>query len=712
MQKLIIALVFILSGVLFPQDWEWQNPLPQGNSLNDIQSINSYLGFACGGRGTILKTNVSGLSWRLLNFPKDIYISSIDFIDNNEGWAIGVQNNTGYVFKTINGGNSWEQKLKVKAISVTNFFLNKTTGWVSLDSVLYFTEDDGVNWSTQNFPQTISSIFFLNYNLGWLTAGKKIYKTTDNGNNWKPIEMKDFYFSSLNKIEFVDSLIGFVSATLWGHHEVSGYLFHSTDGGLTWKEQLSVGSRSNPFDRRSFSDFHLLNKNIGWAIAEGEIYKTYNGTNWSLISIETYLRKITVVNSLTLWGAGAFGSLFVSTDGGYNWIKSSTGVISETNDMQLIDKNNLFAAGGQTIFRTSDGGNKWEYRNIGNFGKDYFNIRAIWFIDPLHGWIGVEYTGGWGGLYKTTNGGFSWSVQIDNLHRIFDIFFIDNNTGWFFSGNEVYSTNNSGFTWNLQQGIKPDAVEIVSIYFVSENVGYAGGYIGLYKTMNSGRDWTKINLNIPDPFIKSIFFIDDQTGWAAGYSSNNGLVLKTTDGGLNWNVIYLSKTGTSWPQSINFANKNNGWVVGTVGFTGTSFHSLDGGESWHPVRLPSESYFMRVVFPDTSEGWILGDSGEILHTSIGGDTKEVAPPEYFLYQNYPNPFNSTTRIKYYVPKFSYLSVKVFNLLGEEIATLFEGYRQAGNYEVVFDGSELASGVYFCQLRADNFAETKKLLLLK
>ena len=86
--------------------------------------------------------------------------------------------------------------------------------------------------------------------------------------------------------------------------------------------------------------------------------------------------------------------------------------------------------------------------------------------------------------------------------------------------------------------------------------------------------------------------------------------------------------------------------------------------------------------------------------------------EFRLDDNYPNPFNSSTQIQYAIPQSGYISLKVYNLLGEEIMTLFEGVQQAGSYIISFDGAKFASGVYLYQLKANNLVETKKLILLK
>lgn len=88
------------------------------------------------------------------------------------------------------------------------------------------------------------------------------------------------------------------------------------------------------------------------------------------------------------------------------------------------------------------------------------------------------------------------------------------------------------------------------------------------------------------------------------------------------------------------------------------------------------------------------------------------PKKFHLDQNYPNPFNPATKINYSVQHEGYLSLIVYDLLGQEVTKIFEGIHKAGNYNVTFDGSELSSGVYLYQMRADNFLESKKFVLAK
>ncbi|MCH8033439.1 MAG: T9SS type A sorting domain-containing protein [Bacteroidetes bacterium] len=88
------------------------------------------------------------------------------------------------------------------------------------------------------------------------------------------------------------------------------------------------------------------------------------------------------------------------------------------------------------------------------------------------------------------------------------------------------------------------------------------------------------------------------------------------------------------------------------------------------------------------------------------------PTDFTLHQNYPNPFNPSTKIKFVIPNSSFVNLKVYNVLGKEAATLVNEERPAGSYELEFDASSLASGVYLYRLQAGDFIETKKMILLR
>lgn len=107
-------------------------------------------------------------------------------------------------------------------------------------------------------------------------------------------------------------------------------------------------------------------------------------------------------------------------------------------------------------------------------------------------------------------------------------------------------------------------------------------------------------------------------------------------------------------------------------------------------------------------------SGICAGGTVTGDIEEVEtiPTEFALYQNYPNPFNPGTLIKYHVPEKSFVSLKVYDLLGEELATLVNEEKSAGSYDVNFDAGQLSSGFYIYTIKAGNFTSTKKMILMK
>jgi hypothetical protein len=89
-----------------------------------------------------------------------------------------------------------------------------------------------------------------------------------------------------------------------------------------------------------------------------------------------------------------------------------------------------------------------------------------------------------------------------------------------------------------------------------------------------------------------------------------------------------------------------------------------------------------------------------------------APADFTLSQNFPNPWNPTTNIQYQLPVNSMVTIKVFDALGKEMATLVNEFKPSGSYEITFNSKGLSSGVYYYQMKAGNFIETRKLILLK
>jgi hypothetical protein len=115
------------------------------------------------------------------------------------------------------------------------------------------------------------------------------------------------------------------------------------------------------------------------------------------------------------------------------------------------------------------------------------------------------------------------------------------------------------------------------------------------------------------------------------------------------------------------------------------------------------------IHEDNNKGYAILGSPSVTGVE---DERYIIPDEFVLYQSYPNPFNPSTTIKYSLPNSDIVSLKVFDILGREVAILLDEYKTAGTHTVEFNASGLASGVYFYQLRAQYFIETKKMVLMK
>ena len=174
---------------------------------------------------------------------------------------------------------------------------------------------------------------------------------------------------------------------------------------------------------------------------------------------------------------------------------------------------------------------------------------------------------------------------------------------------------------------------------------------------------------------------------------------------MNWAYFPELSLQRAWPLKENLCYANP--VLLTAGMGGFPLGDL---YRWFPEeyarwKVQAEAENERISY------WL--DTGrDSLFTVVEEKSGSTILSGFTLSQNYPNPFNPLTRIKYSIPQSGAVSLKVYNLLGEEIATLFEGVRQPGDYEATFNGMHLAGGVYFCRLKTANFVKTKKLILLK
>jgi hypothetical protein len=114
----------------------------------------------------------------------------------------------------------------------------------------------------------------------------------------------------------------------------------------------------------------------------------------------------------------------------------------------------------------------------------------------------------------------------------------------------------------------------------------------------------------------------------------------------------------------------------------------------------------------SGNGLAVYNEGGVVSVEEYQTIRVIVPNDYLLSQNYPNPFNPSTTIKYSVPELSFVTIKIYDVLGSEVAILVNEEKPIGTYEINWNAENLSSGVYFYQLKAGSFVDTKKMILLK
>lgn len=336
-----------------------------------------------------------------------------------------------------------------------------------------------------------------------------------------------------------------------------------------------------------------------------------------------------------------------------------------------------------TILRLEDDDEQWQVKNsnvsvrLNKILDDYLSIIYSDFI--------YFVVGDGGTVLRSTDDGETWTAlnfpTTDNLYEIS----INSEDKIFVSGENYcfYSTTDDGDTWVPEgpsfENISGPFSSYNKIYFYDDNIGYVGGPNGLIlKTFDGGASWgTRVASDFDE--INDLFFISPDSGAAVG---PNGVVRLTTDGGDNWFEdpdLTAFLNGETIKRIFPFS-KNYGLVVGENGFD---------------IFVAKDSTYL--------------DSIKIV-TDVGYDPTVVT--NYLLFQNYPNPFNPNTSIQFSIPERSNVTLKVYDILGNEVTTLVNEELQRGGYEFNFDASELTSGIYFYKLQTENYVETKKMILLK
>ena len=629
--------------------------------------FNSSIAYIIGGSGDdteIARTRDGGESWEIFVIDNTSNTQDLYFISPDTGFVVTT---FGSISWTWNGAEDWIRVFSDQTVSFNGiYFPTKDVGFVSGDNgVVFKTINAGIAWESVHtgIDKLLLDVYFITPEIGWVVGlDGTILNTMDGGNSWQSISKGSMSDVRFFEVAFLDSLKGYVT----GSHKK---IYSTINGGNTWKDENipEGGWDIRGLSLQSDGTVIAASENgmiIKWDVTTKQWTKLSKGT--SAINFQSI--DIMEDNTIFVGGLGQpDANLYKSTDFGENWEP-----ITLPGDLRIFDVShdsgkNIYISGDQSgYYKSSDGGATWEI----------FEPPVIFWgmatpnVDTLFG-----YNGFYKVIYRSIDAGVSWELIFEDLSiaGITDIKFRNAMEGIAVGGNGlIATTNDGGETW--QRRVSGTFNDIISVKYFNDEFLYAAGSWGTFlKSLDGGETWEMVNTGFSYRHF-SVYFLDVDTGWISG---DFGHVFKTNDGGASWS----EETHLSWSKQLSVIGVRDKYVI---------FAGQDGNIITNmPLKIVS------VI----DEG-----NGEPL----------TAP----VLKNFPNPFNSSTTIEYSVEQLSYVTLKVYNILGQEVAVLIEREHKPGFYNINWEVSDVTSGIYVYKLNltisrtAERFVATGKMVHLK
>jgi len=712
--------------------------------------------------GDEYRTSNGGQTWTCMTLtgPNDGYFGAFTSTDSMHVWAVsqGTFGGGGKIKYTTNGGVSWayqnsglqsnsDTTYSLIAIRMNRSGIGIATGYARPSStyrgygLILRTTDFGNTWTrTDDLPQynTIlnvsDSIWVLVGNDWWGYNGvayqAMISRSTDAGLSWQRVYQPSSSHPAPRTAVWIPSHQVMIAAGFYGA------MYRSTDLGATW-EPLWVSAPS--LHDIAFSYMEGANTSFGFAVGDYAtlMRSTDRGQTWVRSTINVgypYYLLAVKAKGQTVWAGGSQRTLVRSTDSGNSWSRIPTPLDGPNlsgyviNDIDVYDS--LHAVATTTLpnyynivthlIYTSDGGNNWTLyetpRGIMINRVALPRTRQI-LIGGANWSIFTNQTGF---IWSSTDAGQTWdSTALPSA--VTDLVMFNCQEGLALTYEKLYRTSNGGRNWypanfswttgpptwwSLGGLTVPSEKSNSVLAYLSGGAGYYGE--GFIISTNKGVTWTQTQIELPNQ--------EPMTGIASADGLTNIFVV-TERGGF---IVKTNQTPVVYqPPDLcralplgSFSVSTDSLQVGG-GLVTLSWISYDADSAWidqgiGPVALIG-SLQIPVNHTTTFTITLKNEWGTIRYSR----RVFVQPPATFsLAQNYPNPFNASTTITFSLPIKTTVSLKLFNVLGEEVATLAQGEYQEGLYRLVWDASQYATGVYFYRLIAGSFSDTKKLLFVR
>jgi len=351
------------------------------------------------------------------------------------------------------------------------------------------------------------------------------------------------------------------------------------------------------------------------------------------------------------------------------------------------------------LYKSIDEGLNWVQSDSGL--PENAPVKAITYFDGdfyagIDGGVSADYS-----VFRSTDNGETWFSIGWFSETVLSMVVKDQKVFVSFLDTGIKYTTDKGNSW-VDAGLSGKRVRSL----VTFDQYLFAGYWGVYKTTNDGVTWDTTGLS-----DKYIYDLDYSQGSIYAATSNG--MYSSSDDGLNWNKIF---TGGQTTKLVIGVKVINGYIFAATQHDGI-FQSTDNGVNWSNIGegltssiLYSVDASNNYLFTTTNSSIWRRPLSELLTDVEPGKTQ---PAEFKLEQNYPNPFNPNTTISWQSPVSCWQTIKMFNSLGQEVETIIDGYYEAGTHSKLYIiNSSMPSGVYFYQLKAGDFLQTRKMILMK
>ncbi len=539
------------------------------------------------------------------------------------------------------------------------------------------------------FTVSDTNLFAGTYDLG-------VFHSTNNGTGWTEVVsgLTDYHVLSL-AVSDTDLFAG----TQYGG------IFRSTDNGTSWTA-VNTGL-TNPFvTSLVVSDANLFAGTYGG----GVVLSTDTGTSWTAVNSGL---TIPWVWSLAASGSnlyagtwGGVGGIFRSTDNGTSWTAVNTGLTNPYVIRLAVSDTNLFAAIEDSgVFRTTNHGTSWTSVNTGLAD----NIVRSFAVSGTNLFAGTQN----GGIFLSTDAGTSWtavntgltglphttvySLAVSGTNLIAGTLYgIWRRPLWEMI--PAFSVTNK---WNIVCISKRTSDYSKSVLFpsaVSDAFTFQNSYVRKDTLSNGIGYWLEFD-HAQDVYVQGDVItsdtIDVVSGWNLVGSISSPVVasgITSNPGGMITSNFYGYKSGYFVTDTIQpgkgywvKVNQNGGLILSA---------------------LSAMSVRNRIKIVETTE--LPPSPPDEQSTNL----RAQIPKEFALNQNFPNPFNPSTQFTYALPTSIHVTLKIFNVLGQEVVTVVDRFEGPGYKSLQFDASKLSTGIYFYRLQAGKFTDIKKMVLLK